>query len=116
MGRFEGASAIEVFRWVTRHMIEDLGQRILQVVAGKGITGAQIEQAMSSQTIEELCWSTIRIVRVQAITKGDTSIRNTTTRGRWFREQRTCRNNKREESQEIWGDRVLLFMEGRCME
>ena len=51
-GRFEGASAIEVFRWVTRHMIEDLGQRILQVVAGKGITGAQIEQAMSSQTIE----------------------------------------------------------------
>ena len=52
MGRFEGASAIEVFRWVTRHMIEDLGQRILQVVAGKGITGAQIEQAMSSQTIE----------------------------------------------------------------
>ena len=49
-GRFEGASAIEVFRWVTRHMIEDLGQKILQVVAGKGITGAQIEQAMSSQT------------------------------------------------------------------
>ena len=53
MGRFEGASTIEVFRWVIRHMIEDSRQRILQVVASKGITGAQIEQAMSSQTVEE---------------------------------------------------------------
>ena len=39
MRRFEGASTIEVFRWIIRHTIEDLRQRILQVVAGKGITG-----------------------------------------------------------------------------
>ena len=34
-------------------MKEDLRQRILQASAGKGIKGAQIEQAMSSQTVEE---------------------------------------------------------------
>ena len=54
MTQLEEAGTIDVFKWIVQHMIESMREEILQVVAGKDITGAQIRQAMS-QSGEEDC-------------------------------------------------------------
>ena len=50
MKQLEEADAGEVCGWIAQNMTENMGKRILQVVAGKGVTGEQIKQAMSTQS------------------------------------------------------------------
>jgi hypothetical protein len=53
MARLGEADTSEVFRWITQHMTENMRVKILQVVAGKGVTGAQIKDAMAAQMTTE---------------------------------------------------------------
>ena len=53
MARLEEADAAEVFGWIARHMTENMRMKILQVVAGKGVTGAQIKDAIFAQVTTE---------------------------------------------------------------
>ena len=53
MRQLDEADTTEVFGWIAQHMVDDMGERILQAVAGGSITGAQIRRAISAQTAEE---------------------------------------------------------------
>ena len=55
MRQLDEADTEEVFRWIAQHMVDNMGEGILQAVAGRSITGAQIRQAMSTQAAEEDC-------------------------------------------------------------
>jgi hypothetical protein len=55
MTQLEEAGTIDVFKWFVQHTIESMRVGILQVVAGKDITGAQIRQAMSQSGEEDCC-------------------------------------------------------------
>ena len=53
--QLEKADTEGVFRWIAQHMVENMSGGILQAVAGREITGAQIRQAISTQSTEEDC-------------------------------------------------------------
>jgi len=55
MRQLDEAGTEEVFGWIAQHMVDNMGEGILQAVAGKSITGAQIGQAMSTRAAEEDC-------------------------------------------------------------
>ena len=95
-------------------MIESMREGILQVVAGKGITGAQIRQAMS-QSGEENRTVLYELFEYRVSAREIRALEAQLQEFKGFDAEEHTRADKKEERKDIERDKLLLPMDGKGM-